>query len=200
MEVPSASVFRAVLSGDFKSLLHVKESDIVPFLPALVRFALCCSPPQQTSGSWTNARIVAHKIISEIEAANQIAAYLDVDFKEIEVDALKLRRLKDKMSQSGDSSGSRVHNVLVSSLQFGLIVEFERADTTRKFRLLISELLRIMDQVTCALNMKTVISYFVRVSNAKKSISSKSNCCNMLGYLSLEYRCSSSKFHSLLGV
>jgi len=155
MEVPSASVFRAVLSGDFKSLLDVKESDITPFLPALVRFALCRSPPQQTSGSWTNARIVAHKIISEIEAANQIAAYLDVDFKEIEVDAQKLRRLKDKMSQSGDSSGSRVHNVLVSSLQFGLIVEFERADTTRKFRLLISELLRIMDQVTCALNMKT---------------------------------------------
>ena len=36
----------------------------------------------------------------------------------------------------------------------------------------------------------------------KKSISSKlnSNCSNMLGYLSLEYRCSSSKFPSLLGV
>ena len=155
MEVPSASVYRAVLSGDFKSLLDVKESDIIPFLPALVRFALCRCP-QQTSGSWSNARIVAHKIISEIEAANRIAAYLDVDFKEIEVDALKLRRLKDKMSQSGDSSGSRVHNVLVSSLQFGLIVEFERADTTRKFRLLISELLRIMDQVTCALNANTL--------------------------------------------
>ena len=155
MEVPSASVYRAVLSGDFKSLLDVKESDIIPFLPALVRFALCRCP-QQTSGSWSNARIVAHKIISEIEAANRIAAYLDVDFKEIEVDALKLRRLKDKMIQSGDSSGSRVHNVLVSSLQFGLIVEFERADTTRKFRLLISELLRIMDQVTCALNANTL--------------------------------------------
>jgi len=150
MEVPSAPVFRAILSGDFKSLLHVKESDIIPFLPALVRFALCRCPPQQTiceSNSWSNARKVAHKIISEIEAANQVAAYLDVDFKEIEVDAQKLRRLKDKMSQAGGSSGSRVHNVLVSSLQFGLIVEFERADTTRKFRLLISELLRVMDQV-----------------------------------------------------
>ena len=44
-----------------------------------------------------------------------------------------------------------MHNVLVSSLQFGLIVEFERADTTRKFRLLISELLRIMDQVNVPL-------------------------------------------------
>ena len=54
-----------------------------------------------------------HKVISEIEAANRIAAYLDVDFKEIKMDALKLRGLKDKMSQSGDSSGSRVHNVLV---------------------------------------------------------------------------------------
>ena len=74
-----------------------------------------------------------------------------MDFKEIEVDAQKLRRLKDKMSQAGDSGGSRVHNVLVSSLQFGLIVEFERADTTRKFRLLISELLRIMDQVNVPL-------------------------------------------------
>jgi len=27
-----------------------------------------------------------------------------------------------------------------------------------------------------------------------------SNCCNMLGYLSLNYRCSSNKFQSLLGV
>ena len=36
----------------------------------------------------------------------------------------------------------------------------------------------------------------------QKSISSKlnSNCCNMLDYLSLKYRCSSSKFHSLPGV
>ena len=39
----------------------------------------------------------------------------------------------------------------------------------------------------------------------KKSTSSKlyskfSNCCYMLGYLSLKYRCSSSKFHFLLWV
>jgi len=36
----------------------------------------------------------------------------------------------------------------------------------------------------------------------QKSIFSKlnSNCCNILGYLSLKYRCSSSKFRSLLGV
>ena len=78
MEVPSASVFRAVLSGDFKALLDVKQSDIIPFLLVLVRFALC--KPSQPVGynSWSNARKVAHKVVSEIEAANQIVAYLDV--------------------------------------------------------------------------------------------------------------------------
>lgn len=148
MEVPSASVFRAVLSGDFKALLNVKQSDIIPFLPVLVRFAL--SKPSHPVGynSWSNARKVAHKIVSEIEAANQIAAYLNVEFKEIEADVQKVRRLKDKLTQTGDRTGSKVHSVLVSSLQYGLTVEFEKADDTRKFRLLISELLRIIDQVS----------------------------------------------------
>lgn len=148
MEVPSASVFRAVLSGDFKALLNVRQSDIIPFLPVLVRFALCKTSQPVGYNSWSNARKVAHKIISEIEAANQIAAYLDVEFKEIEADVQKVRRLKDKLTQAGDRTSSKMHNVLVSSLQFGLTVEFEKADNTRKFRLLISELLRIMDQVS----------------------------------------------------
>lgn len=148
MDVPSASVFRAVLSGDFKALLNVKQSDIIPFLPVLVRFALCKASQPVGYNPWSNARKVAHKIISEIEAANQIAAYLDVEFKEIEADVQKVRRLKDKLTQAGDRTGSKVHSVLVSSLQFGLTVEFEKADNTRKFRLLISELLRVMDQVS----------------------------------------------------
>ena len=95
MEMPSASVFR--------SLLDVKESDIIP---------VCAMSQSSSADQRLLDQCHKHKVISEIEAANQIAAYLDVDFKEIEVDALKLR-LKDKMSQSGDSSGSRVHNALV---------------------------------------------------------------------------------------
>ena len=148
MEVPSASVFRAVLSGDFKALLNVKQSDIVPFLPILVRFALCKASQPIGHNSWSNARKVAHRIISEIEAANKIAAYLDVDFKEIEADVQKVRRLKDKLTQAADRTGSKVHGALVGSLQHGLTVEFEKADNPRKFRLLISELLRIIDQVS----------------------------------------------------
>jgi len=62
MEMPSAS--------DFRTLLDVKKSDIIP---------VCAMSQSSSADQRLLDQCHKHKVISEIEAANRIAAYLDVD-------------------------------------------------------------------------------------------------------------------------
>ncbi|KAJ7373791.1 Integrator complex subunit 2 [Desmophyllum pertusum] len=139
MEIPSARAFQAIRSVSVSELSGVREEDLRPLLPCLVRMALCS--PVDESAKWTEARKEVQKLLSGLEVVNAIVALLSVDFSLLEQDALKEQQLRRKVGGSATSS------VLIESLQNGLALEFERSEPSRRLRLVLSELLRIMSKV-----------------------------------------------------
>ncbi|XP_073258081.1 integrator complex subunit 2-like [Porites lutea] len=138
-EIPSARAFQAIRSVSVTELSRLKEEEVRPLLPCLVRMALCS--PVDESPKWTEARKEVQKLLSGLEVVNSIVALLSVDFSLLEQDALKEQQLRRK---AGGNAGT---SVLVENLQNGLALEFERSEPSRRLRLVLSELLRIMSQV-----------------------------------------------------
>ncbi|XP_048582667.1 integrator complex subunit 2 isoform X2 [Nematostella vectensis] len=136
---PTARAFRAIRSASVTELSKLDNASLRPLLPCLVRMALC-SPVDQ-SVSWTEARKEVQKILSGLEIVNSIVALLSVDFSFLEQDALKELQLRKKV---GGGAGA---SVLVESLQNELALEFERSEPSRRLRLILSELLRIMSKL-----------------------------------------------------
>lgn len=143
LEIPSARAFQAIRSVSVSELSSLRDEDLRPLLPCLVRMALCS--PVDESAKWTEARKEVQKLLSGLEVVNSIVALLSVDFNLLEQDALKEQQLRRKVGGSASSS-----SVLVESLQNGLALEFERSEPSRRLRLVLSELLRIMSQVSAA--------------------------------------------------
>lgn len=138
-EIPSSQAFQAIRAVSVSELSSLREEDLRPLLPCLVRMALCS--PVDESAKWTEARKEVQKLLSGLEVVNSIVALLSVDFSLLEQDALKEQQLRKKVGGSTSSS------VLVESLQNGLALEFERSEPSRRLRLVLSEILRIMSQV-----------------------------------------------------
>ena len=140
-ETPTARAFQAIRSVSVSELSQLRDDEIRPLLPCLVRMALCS--PVDESAKWTEARKEVQKLLSGLEVVNSIVALLSVDFNLLEQDALKEQQLRRKI---GGGSGT---SVLVESLQNGLALEFERStsEPSRRLRLVLSEVLRIMSQV-----------------------------------------------------
>jgi len=147
--VPSAKVFSALLAGNVRQLYSCPAAELRPFLPCLSRIVLC--PPAtsaQTDAAATereNSRTVVHVLIAGIQDVNTIQEYLSVNFQELKQDAQKEQQLLRKLGPGEERAASQ--SILASSLQFGLAIEFERSDYMRRFRLFLSEVLRIMAQV-----------------------------------------------------
>ncbi len=74
-------------------------------------------------------------------------ALLSIDFHALETDVRKEISLRTKVgSAAGDS-------ILVPSLNLAPALEFERSDATRRLRLVLAELIVIMGQVSCSVNL-----------------------------------------------
>ena len=142
LEIPTARAFQAIRSVSIGELSQLRDEELRPLLPCLVRMALCS--PVDESAKWTEARKEVQKLLSGLEVVNSIVALLSVDFNLLEQDALKEQQLRRKI---GGSLGT---SVLVDSMQNGLALEFERSTSvpSRRLRLVLSELLRIISQVS----------------------------------------------------
>ncbi|XP_060560461.1 integrator complex subunit 2-like [Ruditapes philippinarum] len=132
-------VFQAMQNIDIIALEQFEPSYLRPVLPCLVRTALCASVDK--SQKWSTARKEVLKILAGIEDVNGIVALLSIDFHALEQDVKKEQQLRSKVGSSHTDS------VLISQIQNGLALEFERSDPARKIRLLLSELLFILSQV-----------------------------------------------------
>lgn len=67
-------------------------------------------------------------------------------------------RREQQLFKKLDGGRAPTQSLLASSLQFGLAIEFERSDYLRRFRLLLSEVLRIIAQLDNAGSFKVVQS------------------------------------------
>nr|XP_003227322.3 PREDICTED: integrator complex subunit 2 [Anolis carolinensis] len=135
----SPYAFEAMQKVDVVHLAALSDPELRLLLPCLVRMALCA--PADQSQSWAQDKKLILRLLSGVEAVNSIVALLSVDFHALEQDANKEQQLRHKL---GGGSGE---SILVSQLQHGLALEFEHSDSPRRLRLVLSELLAIMNKV-----------------------------------------------------
>ena len=148
-DCPSPRAFRAIRSASVTELSKLSEKELRPLLPCLVRTALCS--PVDASPKWTESRKVVQRLLSGLEVVNNIVALLSVDFSLLEQDALKEQQLRKKAG-----GGANAPSVLVESLDHGMALEFERSEPSRRLRLILSEILRIVSQVSFMVDNKTL--------------------------------------------
>ncbi|XP_041348716.1 integrator complex subunit 2-like [Gigantopelta aegis] len=148
--VPVTSrIFLAMKNVDIDTLSRCSETDLRPVLPSLVRMALCS--PLDSSEEWTQGRKDILKILSGLDIVNSIVALLSIDFHALEQDVKKEQQLRAKIG------GNQTESVLISQLQHGLCLEFERSDAPRRIRLLLSELMFIMTELQVKDQQKPVL-------------------------------------------
>uniref|UniRef100_A0A9L0REB8 Integrator complex subunit 2 n=1 Tax=Equus caballus TaxID=9796 RepID=A0A9L0REB8_HORSE len=140
LQFVSPFAFEAMQKVDVVRLASLSDPELRLLLPCLVRMALCA--PADQSQSWAQDKKLILRLLSGVEAVNSIVALLSVDFHALEQDASKEQQLRHKL---GGGSGE---SILVSQLQHGLTLEFEHSDSPRRLRLVLSELLAIMNKVS----------------------------------------------------
>ncbi|KAM9320981.1 integrator complex subunit 2 [Gastrophryne carolinensis] len=140
LQYVSPYAFEAMQKVDVVRLAALSDPELRLLLPCLVRMALCA--PADQSQSWAQDKKLLLRLLSGVEAVNSIVALLSVDFHALEQDAKKEQQMRHKLG------GNPGESILVSQLQHGLTLEFEHSDSPRRLRLVLSELLAIMNKVT----------------------------------------------------
>uniref|UniRef100_A0A4W3JCT6 Integrator complex subunit 2 n=1 Tax=Callorhinchus milii TaxID=7868 RepID=A0A4W3JCT6_CALMI len=140
LQFVSSFAFEAMQKVDVVKLAALSDPELRLLLPCLVRMALCA--PADQSQAWAQDKKLILRLLSGVEAVNSIVALLSVDFHALEQDATKEQQLRHKLG------GANGESILVSQLQHGLALEFEHSDSPRRLRLVLSELLAIMNKVS----------------------------------------------------
>nr|CAB3256441.1 integrator complex subunit 2 [Phallusia mammillata] len=129
------SIFVMMSNLDIQGLLQLPACKVRPLLPSLVRMSLCTS--LDTSTEWQEKRKLLLQLLSGLSAVNDIIALLSVDFHDLEEDARKEQQLRSKMGVGALGESSLISGIK----QQGLMLEFERSEPARRFRIVLSELL-----------------------------------------------------------
>ncbi|KAG7188387.1 hypothetical protein KM043_008039 [Ampulex compressa] len=135
----SPRVFTAIQNVDIEELSKCTHKEIRPILPCLVRMSLIS--PLDITKECVEERKQVLTILSGIESVNSIIALLSIDFHALETDVRKEQQVRQKLGSVQRDS------VLAQSLQSGLALEFERSESTRRIRLVLSEILFIASQI-----------------------------------------------------
>lgn len=135
----SARAFTAMQNLNIGELKNCDLTEIRPLLPSLVRMSLLA--PLDKTKSTTDTRKQILSLLVSLEEVNNIVSLLQVDYHELEIDVRKEQQLRQKIGNSNQDS-AQFHG-----LQNGVALAFERADVTRKVRIVLSELFYIQSQI-----------------------------------------------------
>ena len=135
----SARAFTAMQNLNIAELKNCRLSEIRPLLPCLVRMSLLA--PLDKTKTTTDTRKQILSLLVSLEEVNNIVSLLQVDYHELETDVRKEQQLRQKIGNSSQDS-AQFHG-----LQNGVALAFERADVTRKVRIVLSELFYIQSQI-----------------------------------------------------
>lgn len=135
----SARAFTAMQNLNIGDLKQCEIGEIRPILPCLVRMSLL-SPLDNTKSSIEMRKQILSLLVS-LEEVNSIVSLLQVDYHELELEVRKEQQLRQKIGNSGQDS-AQFHG-----LQNGVALGFERADVTRKVRIVLSELFYIQSRI-----------------------------------------------------
>lgn len=135
----SDRVFCAIQNLDIMALSTYPEDEIRPVLPSLVRMSLL-SPLDNTQSSMESRKQILTLLIG-IEVVNSIVSYLQVNYHELEIELKKELQVRQKSLYSDNQP-------VEFGLQTGIALGFERADVTRKVRVVLSEIFNIQWQLS----------------------------------------------------
>lgn len=136
----SARAFTAMQNLNVADLKNCSITEIRPLLPCLVRMSLL-SPLDNTQSTIETRKLILSLLVS-LEEVNNIVSLLQVDYHELETDVRKEQQLRQKIGGNSKQDSAQFHN-----LQNGVALGFERADVTRKVRIVLSELFYIQSQI-----------------------------------------------------
>ncbi|KAG4078401.1 hypothetical protein HA402_013112 [Bradysia odoriphaga] len=139
VSVVSAKAFTAMQNLNITELSECSPSEIRPLLPSLVRMSLLSPMDCMKSGVDSRKQILS--LLVGIEVVNNIVSLLQVDYHELEIDVKKEQQLRQKIGNANQDS-AQFHG-----LQNGVALGFERADVTRRVRIVLSELFYIQSQI-----------------------------------------------------
>ncbi|XP_067638477.1 integrator complex subunit 2 [Eurosta solidaginis] len=135
----TARVFAAMQNLDIAALSTYPSHEIRPVLPSLVRMSLL-SPLDNTESSMESRKQILAVLIG-IEVVNSIVSYLQVNYHDLEQELKKELHVRQKsMYFEGQQNEF--------GLQTGIALGFERADVTRKVRVVLSEIFNIQWQLS----------------------------------------------------
>lgn len=140
----SPEVFAAIRAGDVAELWKSPRNYLRPFLPYLVRIS--SSSSSAYGATWSKQRLLLLSLLAEVEEVNEVKKYLDLDFSELKHDAVKEQQLLHKLHPGENKPNES--SVLATNVSSGIMVDYERSGCMRRSRLVLSELLKIMHQVT----------------------------------------------------
>ncbi|XP_063838834.1 integrator complex subunit 2 [Ostrinia nubilalis] len=133
-------VFKAIKDIDIETLMSCPPEEIRPVIPCLVRMALI-TPLDTTNYCAENKKDVL-TLLAGIDLVNFIVSLLSIEFHALEVDLKKEQQMRQK-------SGSQcTESFLVQSIVNGIASDFEQSDSTRRVRLVLSEILQMQAQLS----------------------------------------------------
>ena len=148
MESPSSEIFSLLLSGQVDKLWSQQRDRLKPYLPFICSVAFSPPPliPNNTNEDEESSLIenqeMLHSLLCDIEDTNTIKNYFKLDFIQLRSDALKEQGLLRKL---GPEEARSRHNEEETEKRLAIV--FERGNEEKRFRLLLKELLQIMNQV-----------------------------------------------------
>merc|ERR1719367_2392214 len=139
----STKVYHAMKKLDYEELNNCSNIELRPILPVLARMSH--SEKQldsvKKSAKYNSRQKLALSIVMRFESAHSLYTMLKLDFLILASDTMKEISLRSKVGNTQNDS------VLISNLKFGASLEFEKSDSCRRLRLVLSELLAIMGQI-----------------------------------------------------
>ena len=171
MELPSSEILSSLLSGDVAKLWDHPRSKVKPFLPFICKAVFDHVPPiiPDQDAIWSRYQKALHSLLYDFEVVNRLKKYLQLDFAELRHDALKEQQLMKKLDP--DERRTKRESSLVSNMEHMVTVEFERGCVKRRFRLVLSEILRIISQVLSNSNNEISVIYIIEVPTFLHNVS-----------------------------
>ncbi|XP_028396376.1 integrator complex subunit 2-like [Dendronephthya gigantea] len=137
---PSERCFHVARNVCISKLQELSDHDFRALLPSLVRMSQC--PSLDESSHWQEAKKEIQKLLCGMEIVNSIVGLLSVDFGCLRQDCLKEKQIQRKLEENGPNN----HSALIEASRVGLVLDFEQSEPSRRLRLVLRELLRVMSQ------------------------------------------------------
>lgn len=152
MKDVTARVFAAMQNLDITALATFPQHEIRPVLPSLVRMSLLAPLDNTTSSMESRKQILS--VLIGIEVVNSIVSYLQVNYHDLEQELKRELQVRQKTPYEPNQQQQQF---LEYGLHNGIALGFERADVSRKVRVVLSEIFNIQWQLNANADQKNFL-------------------------------------------